>query len=155
MASSPTFVIVWVTIFFVTTRTPVVTIWEDVAVLPNCLFIISVVFFAWSEELSPVLHHIAKFSQLLIKGLYFFSPSLLVALSTTVARSKQCSCNIKYTTSLWKLYLPLTTFANSISLSFLGGEQLTFKNSLAVLEYSMTSSSSVSTWIPSTMAWCQ
>ena len=36
--------------------------------------------FTWSEELFPVLHRIAKCSQLLVKGLYFSSPSLLLAL---------------------------------------------------------------------------
>ena len=36
MVPSPTFVAVWVTIFFVTTRTPVFTIRVDVAVLPRC-----------------------------------------------------------------------------------------------------------------------
>ena len=39
----------------------------------------------WSEDDLPVLHHMAKCSQLLVKGLYVFSPRLLRALSTTVS----------------------------------------------------------------------
>ena len=107
----------------------------------------------WSEDDLPVLHHMAKCSQLLVKGLYLLSPILLRAFSTTVSARLQHSCSIRYTmvTSLNR-YVCLTTLAIP---GFFGRQRLSSKNPEAVLEYSIRQNSLLLLLTSSTIAWCQ
>ena len=107
----------------------------------------------WSEDDLPVLHHMAKCSQLLVKGLYLLSPILLRAFSTTVSAGLQHSCSIRYTmvTSLNR-YVCLTTLAIP---GFFGRQRLSSKNPEAVLEYSIRQNSLLLLLTSSTIAWCQ
>ena len=97
----------------------------------------------------PVLHHIAKCSQLLFQTSYLFSPSLLLALETTVSAGRYLLCFITYKPSS-NPYLPLITFAIP---GFLGGLLLSCENPLAELVYSITLIVPSSSSTFSTIAW--
>ena len=119
--SCPVFDVVWAKTFFATVRTPERTIWSPVldtvrlttsfvtsrytpvltiscpplfttAAIHTPAFKASFILLTCSEEDMSVLHHRAKCSQLLVTGLYFLSPSLLLALETTVSGSKHRLC---------------------------------------------------------------
>ena len=63
---------------------------------PTSSLTISKPLLIWSHDDLPVIHHMAKFSQLLVNRLYCSSPILLCAFERTRSRSK-LPCSIRYT----------------------------------------------------------
>ena len=104
---------------------------------PTSLLTISKPLSTWSQDDLPVIHHMAKCSQLLVTRLYSSSPILLCALRRTRSRSK-LPCSIRYTVTFWNRIV----FSNTLNL-------------IPFLLYSIVLISPLIALICFTIAWCQ